>query len=336
MGQIREQILAGQLNPGDRIAGRSELQLEYGVSRMTVQRAFDRLIADGFVVTRGRHGTFVADVLPHHTRYVLAFPAAVESTNRFWKVLAAEAAGVLGRAEDVECYYEVDRHIKTGDFPLLCEDVAEHRIAGIFFSTQARLLEDTPILEDRSIPKVSIQSNMEVQRHWPFINLSHGFLERAIAYLDEERGFRDIALISPVGATNHRNFPKLMKARKLNYAPWWEQAVDSHALEWVENLTMAMLRGKPSERPQALIIGDDNLIEFACKGIARLGLTSDDICVVTHCNFPETLPVDFEVVRLGYDTREVLRTGFDLLRAQREGRPVEREYRIMPKFSWEL
>ena len=57
--QIAEEIESGGLNPGDRLPSERWLCDELGVSRATVRRALEELVADGLVETRGR-GSFVA------------------------------------------------------------------------------------------------------------------------------------------------------------------------------------------------------------------------------------------------------------------------------------
>jgi DNA-binding GntR family transcriptional regulator len=57
--QIAEEIESGGLSPGDRLPSERWLCDELGVSRATVRRALEELVADGLVETRGR-GSFVA------------------------------------------------------------------------------------------------------------------------------------------------------------------------------------------------------------------------------------------------------------------------------------
>ena len=61
---LRQGILAGRLRPGDRIPASRALAEEHGISRNTILAAFDQLLSEGYLVTRGGSGTFVADNLP--------------------------------------------------------------------------------------------------------------------------------------------------------------------------------------------------------------------------------------------------------------------------------
>jgi GntR family transcriptional regulator len=53
------------LRPGDLLPSDAELCREYDVSRMTARQAIDRLKAEGLVVRRPGHGTFVAEHTTH-------------------------------------------------------------------------------------------------------------------------------------------------------------------------------------------------------------------------------------------------------------------------------
>ena len=64
--QIRTAIVAGRLQPGERLPSSRELARRLAVSRTTVGVAYDRLLAEGFVRGRVGAGTFVS--APAHPR----------------------------------------------------------------------------------------------------------------------------------------------------------------------------------------------------------------------------------------------------------------------------
>lgn len=59
-GILRESISSGRWSPGEMIPSEHQLQLEYDVSRNTVQKAIDELVQEGFLVRKQGKGTFVA------------------------------------------------------------------------------------------------------------------------------------------------------------------------------------------------------------------------------------------------------------------------------------
>lgn len=63
-GALRDEILAGRLRPGARLAATRDLASQYGLSRGTIVSAFDQLEAEGYVESNIGSGTFVSEVLP--------------------------------------------------------------------------------------------------------------------------------------------------------------------------------------------------------------------------------------------------------------------------------
>ena len=68
--QIREKILSGQLQAGEKLVSTRELSVELKVSRNVILEAYDQLLAEGFLFARRGAGTFVAEgtLLPQQTK----------------------------------------------------------------------------------------------------------------------------------------------------------------------------------------------------------------------------------------------------------------------------
>lgn len=62
---LRHLILSDKAAPGARLPASRTLADELSVSRMTVQTAYDQLLAEGYLTARRGAGTFVATALPH-------------------------------------------------------------------------------------------------------------------------------------------------------------------------------------------------------------------------------------------------------------------------------
>ena len=61
---LLNQIEAGELQPGTRVASENQLSEQFSVSRMTARRALDELSDEGFLFRSQGLGTFVADSRP--------------------------------------------------------------------------------------------------------------------------------------------------------------------------------------------------------------------------------------------------------------------------------
>src|SRR6059058_5885376 len=58
---LRERILGGELQPGDKLPRYLELAAQFGVAPMTVRQVLARLEEEGLVVRRLGRGTFVQE-----------------------------------------------------------------------------------------------------------------------------------------------------------------------------------------------------------------------------------------------------------------------------------
>lgn len=65
---LREQIESGALSANERLPSEPELAQQYGVSRMTVRHAMDRLVNDQMIVRRRGSGTYIAEQRPRFRR----------------------------------------------------------------------------------------------------------------------------------------------------------------------------------------------------------------------------------------------------------------------------
>ena len=59
--EIEDQILSGELRPGDRLPPAKELCAKMGVSLTVVNAGVSELVTKGFLTVKPRHGTYVAD-----------------------------------------------------------------------------------------------------------------------------------------------------------------------------------------------------------------------------------------------------------------------------------
>ncbi|HWT98020.1 MAG TPA: winged helix-turn-helix domain-containing protein, partial [Terriglobales bacterium] len=77
---LRDLILSGALKPGERLPATRTLAAEFGVARTTIVETFERLVAEGIVVTRVGAGTYVSEAL-NVDRPVLAVTPSVPSVS---------------------------------------------------------------------------------------------------------------------------------------------------------------------------------------------------------------------------------------------------------------
>ncbi len=61
---IMEAIRRGRLAPGSALPGTRELATLAGVNRKTIQQSYEELIAQGWLTSEAKRGTFVSALLP--------------------------------------------------------------------------------------------------------------------------------------------------------------------------------------------------------------------------------------------------------------------------------
>ncbi len=340
---VRELILHGDLGPGDRLPPRTAIEALFQVSTMTVQRAFERLVDDGFIAVSGSQGSFVAPAPPHLHRHALVFPCIAGDPRwvRFWALLKETAQGFsLRRPSRIAIYEGVEFDQLAGSFVSLADDVANRRIAGIIFASDPWPLKGTAILDAPGIPRVAF-SGRTANTQVPGISLGGDgtlFFARALDHL-VARGRTRIGLLTVPGLSgiHLQTYRAALAQRGLAYHSGWVQVGIQSEPQWAAHLVLAIFRGSAEERPDALIIADDNLVDHSCAGLIQLGLrVPEDLDVVAHANFPIPAPAILPVARLGYDIPGVFAQCIDLLALQRDRQRIPESTAVAPVFAHEL
>lgn len=334
---LRERIIAGVWQPGERLPRRSELEQEFGASTATLQRVFDALVGDGFVETRPRQGSFVAPHPPHRYRYALAIPGAVRADlwNRFWQTLR-DAAAAISRETDrqVELYAGIDPASPNGDYPRLLSDIENRRLAGIVFAHNPYRAQGTPVLEAPNLPRVVLQSQPEPG----FLAVGFEPLRDKVLDFLAGHGRRRVALITLpwTSVEETEGFRASVAARGMETRTAWIQAVDLRTPRWVRHAVELLLSGPPAQRPDALFLTDDNLMDMTCRTLSSLpGLSPADLDLVSHACLPAAGRDDWPVHILGYDIRQALDLALERIDAVHRGEVPAAVTTLAPQFASE-
>ena len=114
-------------------------------------------------------------------------------------------------------------------------------------------------------------------------------------------------------------------AHGLTTSQHWVHAVSLASPQWAIPLMGLMMRRGDSERPDALVITDDNLVPQVTAGLAAAGVqVPGDVDVVAHANFPYPTPSAVPVIRLGFSIRQAFHTAVKLIDLQRQGGGIRR------------
>lgn len=342
VSSIRSSIAHGVLAPGRRLPPRIELEAQFQVSPVTIQKAMDELTHGGFVRSRGSLGTFVTDHPPCLHRYGIVFPhtPADKLWGGYYNALL-QVGHELGGVPDCEIvfYFGVE-YEGQGDYETLLGDVQSERLAGLFFANGPWFLVKTPLLQQDLVPCMAM---MEPENEEDFPNFTvadfdvASLCETAIGTLVEKGCQRPAVLI---GEGYHLYLPFVrhaLDAHHLPYRPAMLRGVSLAAVELAEHVASLWMELTAEMRPDGLFIADDNLVNGACSGLLRAGVHPGvDLPVAVHSNFPTRagglLPLD----HVGYDIRALVRLFIDTSNARRRGEPFEKHLKMAAVHESEL
>lgn len=339
--RIKAMIVAGDARPGNRLPTQRALQRTLGTTKVTVQRAFDLLSEQGFIYSGGSRGTFVSSHPPHVFRYALVLPAVHEPGNwsAFWTSLAAESvAAEKKNGCRIAVFHGVDAGFQSPDASRLLCEMETHQLAGVIFAFPWRYLDGTPLFRVANVPKVAIMSE-PAGDSVPALRLDYqSFFDRALDYL-VNRGRKRIAALNPIllARDYETAFLTGLKNRGLEGKLAWWLPVSLGTPETARAYTRLLVASEPANRPDALIISDDNLVDHVLAGLEDSGVrVPEDLEILAHGNFPLVNPSGPPLRRLGYAVTDVLGTCLDLLDMQRSGNAAPPLTGVQPVFEEEF
>ncbi len=330
--RLRRGILSGEFPPGSRLPTHSELRRIFKSSPCTVQCALDRLVEEGFARTEWPRGTFVSENPPCLSNYAIVFPAQKREISgmSFWKVLAnlAEKEGVCGPDRRFSLYFGLNGHTDEPGYGRLLEDVRETRLAGIIFGANPFMLLRTSLFDEimgiKELPKAAFMSEHAYPDIPAVYNDYEEVLRKSLDHLQSLK-CRRLAVIHIAGCegseivfkSEKRMIAEAAKRGMLAH-PWWIQGVHAGAVSCARKLVRLLLQGPGEERPDAILITDDSLVEPATQGIVDAGLGSPaDIQVAALCNFPEPPMAAVPVKFFGMNVAVFIDTCMDLMERRR-------------------
>lgn len=336
---LREQIVEGEFPAGSSIPTWDTLQQRFNVSRSTIRLALRDLKKEGFLRAAGRNGTLVTETPPHLCRYALVLPHARERRNGtfslFWQALEAKVTETVQQRHDgngrVRVFYGVDEDPEAAEAFL--NGIEAHHYAGLIFGKDSSLLHH-PRVEGAGVPRVYIGSRPDPQGVPAVYPDTHLFMQKALDRL-ASAGCRRVAVLTK--PSHRRYFGDCVaeaSRRGLLARPWWVHPMSPHHPEGAESWTQLLMSLPQEERPDGLVITDDNLAASATTGLLRSGVSGENDCrTVVLANYPCPpqcmTPVDY----LGCDSREILEAALEAIDHLRAGDSVPPVTRIEPHFD---
>jgi len=306
--RLREKIVRGQWRPGLRLPARVALAGEMGACQATLQDAVTQLVGEGFLqVGPRRKGTRVAEHPPHLTRYRLIFPFGSDDWGQFWHALEAAALARNSAGRQFLPFYGFGGHRDIAEFQSIVDEVRTRSVAGLIFASSAHQLRGTPLLDHPGLPRVAIALEGQMPGI-PKVSVDlDSFMDQAVCFLAAQ-GRRRIALLSASSACQMPDlFHRALAAHGLRSRSAWEQFASQRNPLAARHLVELLMQAGQSERPDGLIVTDDNLLTAASEGLVQAGArVPDDLCVVVMTNFPNLVSSTVPVTRIGYQIPALL------------------------------
>lgn len=312
--ELRRRICAGIYALGSRLPLRRDLWNEFGASPLTLQRAMDHLVEQGFVCVRGSKGTFVAQRLPNRNCIGLIFPGVPGQlpANRFLSSLMHAAEGWdPGERVTFRPYVLSDSHLDVAEHRRLCLDLADGGLVGIFSVSSLHYLVGSPVLA-ADIPRVCIATSspeLIALYRSSFISIGDNDIEAEVMRRLHAAGRRRIAFITDTSPTDPP-WLRSFRASGLESRPEWVIKLSVKAPEDARSVARLLCSGPPAQRPDCMLITDDNMLPHASSGILDAGLqVPREVLVAAHANFPHPTHAAFPCLRFGVDVMAILRAG---------------------------
>ena len=329
LNELRRRILAGELAPGAQLPTRLELAEEFQASPHTLHRAVDILRRDGFVHTVARKATYVVEHLPNRFHFAMVFgsrPSVHGAWNRFFQTLANTATHYDGSEAEprrISVHVGVDGHVDNRETKALLHAIDAQSLAGLIFPEEpvASGLAQTLLMTRPGIPHVAFRG-APLNSDTAAVTFGGAFLEKALDHLAAQ-GCRRIAVLGNLGSSpGEEATAAAIRDRGMTMRSHWFLMLPADRPECARKVAHLLLHEAQAERPDGMLIADDNLVKHAQMGIVDSGMrVGEELRLVIHANFPSPVPNVLPARRLGYDARTALESCLELLEEVRQGKP---------------
>lgn len=318
--QLRQHIVS-RLQPGSQLPTFNEMEAMFGVSRGVLREAVARLKADGFVYALDRRGLFVSHRPPHLGRIALVFPQNPTHAEwpRFFTALQQQAAGIHETHGNIRfaSYYDVSARADSSSFDELCRDIAAHRVACLMLMPGTHELGRLEPVVSAAVPTLFICGDPTAGRTPSITVDTPQMAERMAGWLRARKRKR----IAAIGLWE-TSVPLLAKLREDGVVgrPHWALTVARANAADVRTLVALLMDYAARDRPDGLMVLDDNLTEHVVNGLLASGVrVGKDADVIAHCNWPWPIPALAPVQRIGFHARHLLEEAIRVAKQVREG-----------------
>lgn len=320
--RIIEFLVSGKWQPAERLPTRLELIKDFDASSVTIQRALDVLIADGFLRSDGCRGTFVSDYPPHLFCYGLVLNGVAPGTEGQGKSKALlDAAKILSKQRPNIRFKEYHNVLNAKDpatYQQLIEDIYFRRVAGLLFLNNPFEFDKTPVFADKSIPCAAFMSGSSSKKNlFALVNKDNEFFQKSIDFLCS-KGCRKVALLLPdiyderTVVKFSQTFIELAKPTPLKMLPYGILSIAMTNSLLSQNIIKLLLSLPDDKKPDSLLIIDDNIVANIVSSLEKEKVNlPEELVVVAQTNFPNKPDCHSEIGLVGVDVFEGLQRAIE-------------------------
>ncbi len=343
---VRNGIAKGRFPPGAILPHRTWYMEKFGVTRSTVQEAFDQLAAEGFTVAVRHKGTSVAMVPPFQGRFLLALcgtadQPAPHAFDRAFQAAARSVERARGVTFDVRCI--LDEGPNSPVFGAVLSDLRRQRYSGAFLRALAT---------QRGLDTIGNVDHVPITGFFRRVDRSRGSLVHPL--LDgqdsaenvsgslpwllaecQRAGKRSVLVVTNdfEGDGREEGVRRQTASHGLRCGPYGylQSGIEPHQLRQLRRILTLLLAPSSRHLPEAVVLDDDNFLEPLEAALRDLygAEAPRAFFVVSSANRPllpaTGLPVRFH----GVDTEATLGSFIDWAEAVHRGHGADSPPRIV-------
>jgi GntR family transcriptional regulator of arabinose operon len=291
MEDLKESILTGQVQPGDKLPSENQLSREYQVSRQTVRKAVAMLEQAGYVYAEHGRGTFCSELVRHTktsknivviTTYLsdYIFPRIIQGID---EVLSRNGYSIIlkntgnSRAREAKILEELLQKDIDG---MIIEPSKSH-----IYCRHMNLYEK---LDEYRIPYVFIQGCFSQMSHKPHVLMDDCKGGYMITRYLTELGHKHIVGVfksdDTQGQNRHKGYVKALQEANVLYDP--ERVVwfytEDRTIHPYQAIRLMVEQGKPMD---AVVCYNDQIAREVVRALRDCGLrVPEDVSVTGYDN----------------------------------------------------
>ena len=319
MEDLREKMMSGEIQAGDRLPSENELSAQYQVSRQTVRKALSVLQNEGYIYAEHGRGTFCSERVLHtgHSHNIAVvttylsdyiFPRVIGGID---KVLTEQGYSIIlkntrnSRSQEARCLEE----LLQKDIDGIIIEPSKSQI----YCKHTHLYEK---LEEYGIPYVFIQGCFATMKEKPRVLMDDAMGGYLITKYLIDTGHKSIIGVFKSddiqGQNRHKGYVKALQEAGIAYDPdkvIWFYTEDRkiHPYEGIQNIA------KNKELDAVVCYNDQNAMGVI-RALEALDLKiPDDVSVTGYDNFYMANQSDFRLTSIAHPQEKLGEMAAELL-----------------------